>query len=273
MSLKLSVTICLIPEAKGGPFIFWDDLPGSTAKAAALGYDAVELFPPEPDALNPNEVRKLLGPHKLAVSAVGSGAGWARHKLSLTNPDPAHRQTARAFVRELIDFAAELNAPVIVGSMQGRWGDGVSKEMALGYLGEAMVELGEHAAKRKQVLLYEPINRYETNLINSIDDGARFLNGLRTTSVKLLADLFHMNIEETDIAGAILSAGPLIGHVHLADSNRRPAGLGHTNFAPIVKGLQQINFNGYLGAEVLPYPSPDEAARQTVQAFRAMVGT
>jgi sugar phosphate isomerase/epimerase len=272
MSLKLSVTVCLIPEAKGGPFIFWDDLPGSIAKAAALGYDAIELFPPEPDALNPKAVNALLAPHNLAVSAVGSGAGWVRHKLSLTNPDPAHRQKAKSFVRNLIDFAAELNAPVIVGSMQGRWGDGVSKETALGYLGEAMLELGEHAGKRKQVLLYEPINRYETNLINSIEEGARFLHGLRTSGVKLLADLFHMNIEETDIAAAILSAGPLIGHVHLADSNRQPAGLGHTNFAPIVKALRQINFNGYLGAEALPYPNPDEAARQTVKAFRGMAG-
>src|SRR5262245_31664448 len=168
MSLKLSVTVCLIPEAKGGPFIFWDELPGSIAKAAAFGYDAVELFPPEPDALDPKSVNAMLAPHKLAVSAVGSGAGWVRHKLSLTNPDPAHRQKAKSFVRNLIDFAAELNAPVIVGSMQGRWGDGVTKESALGYLGEAMLELGEHAAKRKQVLLYESINRYETNLINTI---------------------------------------------------------------------------------------------------------
>jgi sugar phosphate isomerase/epimerase len=271
MSLKLSVTVCLIPEAKGGPFIFWDDLPGSIVKAAALGYDAVELFPPEPDALDPKVVNALVAPHKLAVSAVGSGAGWVRHKLSLTNPDPAHRQKARAFVRNLIDFAAELNSPVIVGSMQGRWGDGVSKDAALGYLGEALMELGEHAAKRKQVLLYESINRYETNLINTIEDAARFLNGLRTSSVKLLADLFHMNIEEVDIAAAIQAGGPLIGHVHLADSNRRPAGLGHTKFTPIVKALRQINFNGYLAAEAFPYPNPDEAAKQTVKAFRGMI--
>jgi sugar phosphate isomerase/epimerase len=271
MPVKPSVTVCLIPEAKGGPFIFWDDLPGSIAKAAALGYDAIELFPPEPNALDPRTVLDLLAPHKLAVSAVGSGAGWVRHKLSLTHPDAAHREKARAFIRDMIDFAAALNAPVIVGSMQGRWGDGVSKEQALAYLAEAMTTLGEHAMSRGQVLIYEPLNRYETNLINTIADGVRFVEGLKTKGVKLLADLFHMNIEEANIADAIRAGGRHIGHVHLADSNRRPAGLGHTDFAPIMTAIHEIGFDSYFGAEAFPYPNPDEAARQTYRAFRAMI--
>src|SRR4051812_18235742 len=83
MAVKVSVTVCLIPEARGGPFVLWDDLPASIKTAAALGYDAIELFPPEPDALAPQMVKDRLEPHKLKVSAVGSGAGWVRHKLSL----------------------------------------------------------------------------------------------------------------------------------------------------------------------------------------------
>jgi sugar phosphate isomerase/epimerase len=271
MAVKLSVTVCLIPEANGGPFIFWDDLPGSIAKAAALGYDAIELFPPEPNALDPDAVLKLLAPHKLAVSAVGSGAGWVRHKLSLTHPDAAHRAKAQAFVRDMIDFAAALSAPVIVGSMQGRWGDGVSKETALAYLAEAMTTLGEHARNRGQVLIYEPLNRYETNLINTIADGVRFVERLKTQSVKLLADLFHMNIEEANIVDAIRAGRRHIGHVHLADSNRRPAGLGHTDFAPIMTAIRDIGFDGYFGAEAFAYPNPDEAARQTIQSFRGLL--
>src|SRR4249920_3404118 len=153
MAIKVSVTVCLIPEAKGGPFVLWDDLPAAARLASELGFDAIELFPPEPDALNLNEVKALLAKHNLAISAVGSGAGWVRHKLSLTHADPAHRAKAIAFVRAMIDFAAALNAPVIIGSMQGRWGDGVSKETALAYLAESLTELGNHAAKRGQVLL------------------------------------------------------------------------------------------------------------------------
>src|SRR4029079_11423883 len=146
MAGKVSATVCLIPEAKGGPFVLWDDLPAAVQTAASLGFDAVELFPPEPNALVPQAVKDLLAPHKLAVSAVGSGAGWVRHKLSLTHPDPAHREQGRAFARSMIDFAAALGPPVILGSMQGRWGDGVTRELALAHLAEALTVLGEHAA-------------------------------------------------------------------------------------------------------------------------------
>ena len=83
------VTVCMIPNAKGGPFVLWDNLPAAIRTAAALGFDAVELFPPEPDTLVPQTVKDLLAPHNLAVSAVGSGAGWVRHQMSLTHRDPA----------------------------------------------------------------------------------------------------------------------------------------------------------------------------------------
>ena len=270
MAVKVSVTVCLIPEAKGGPFVLWDDLPAAVQLAASLGYDAVELFPPEPDALVPRTVLDLLVAHKLQVSAVGSGAGWVRHKLSLTHPDPAHREKARAFIRQMIDFAAALKAPVIIGSMQGRWGEGVTKELALAHLAEALTVLGEHAANRGQVLLYEPLNRYETNLLNTLADGATFLKTLPTSNVKLLADLFHMNIEEADIAGAIRANAVSIGHIHFADSNRRPAGLGHLDFGPVVSAVRDVGFDGYFGAECFPYPTPEEAARQTVRRFREL---
>jgi sugar phosphate isomerase/epimerase len=271
MPVKVSVTICLIPEAKGGPFILWDDLPGNVKKAIALGYNAVELFPPEPDALDPGAVRQMLG-NKLAVSAVGSGAGWVRHKLTLTHPGAAHRDRAKSFIRAMIDFAAALDAPVIIGSMQGRWGESVSKEAAIELLAESLNELGDHAASRGQVLLYEPINRYETNLINTIEDGVKLLQSLSTKSVKLLADMFHMNMEEANIADAIRAGGSHIGHIHFADSNRRPAGLGHMNYAPIVAAVREIGFDGYFAAEALPYPNPDEAAKQTVTKFRELFG-
>jgi sugar phosphate isomerase/epimerase len=268
MAVKVSVSVCLIPEAKGGPFVLWDDLPAAVKLAATLGFDAIELFPPEPDALDPKTVKELLAPHKLAVSAVGSGAGWVRHKLSLTHADASQRARALAFARSMIDFAAALDAPVIIGSMQGRWGDEVSKESALGYLGEALTDLGNDAMGHGQVLLYEPLNRYETNLINTIEDGLRFVRGLSTRGVKLMADLYHMNIEEADIGGAIRAGGKYIGHVHFADSNRRPAGFGHTDFGAVVAAVREIGYDGYFAAEALPYPNSEEAARQTVKRFR-----
>lgn len=271
--MKSAVTISLVPEARGGPFVFWDDLEAGIANAASLGFDAVEVFPPSADAIDPAHLRKLLDDHGLAVAAVGTGAGWVKHKLTLTSPDPAIHGKAMEFVGTMIDFAATFDAPVIIGSMQGRWGDGVSRETALGYLAESLLNLGIHAAKYGMPLLYEPINRYETNLINRLDDGVELLRGLATSNVKLLADLYHMNIEETNLATALVAAGRFVGHVHFADSNRRAAGLGHTDFAPIVSALREVGYSGYLSAEILPLPDPLAAAKRTIESFRTLVGT
>ncbi|HJZ59356.1 MAG TPA: sugar phosphate isomerase/epimerase family protein [Gemmataceae bacterium] len=268
--MKSAVTISLVPEVRGGPFVFCDDLAAGAQRAAELGFDAVEVFPSDPDAIDPDELAKLLADNGLLLAAVGTGAGWVKHKLSLTSPDTEVHRKAMVFVEEMIEFAAELGAPVIIGSMQGRV-EAAAKETALGYLSQALLNLGLYAARFNLPLLYEPLNRYETNLVNTLADGVNLLKGLATTNVKLLADLYHMNIEEANLADALRAAGPHIGHVHFADSNRRAAGMGHTDFAPVIAALREVGYTGYLSAEVLPLPDPMTAAKQTIESFKRYV--
>src|SRR6185437_13944979 len=111
-------------------------------------------------------------------------------------------------------------------------------------------------------LLFEPLNRYESNLVNTVADGVALLQSLKTKNVKLLCDLFHMNIEEAGIADALRAAGHLLGHVHLADSNRRAMGFGHTDMAPVARALRDIGYGGYVSGEILPLPDSDTAAQQ-----------
>ena len=152
--------------------------------------------------------------------------------------------------------------------MQGRFGDEVHRTTAMKLLAEALEELGEHARQYNVPLIFEPINRYETNLINTINAGLALIEPLSTRNVRLLADLFHMNIEEVDTAAALRGAGNRIGHVHFVDSNRRPAGMGHIDYRPIVDALNSTGFAGFASAEALPYPDPEAAAKQTIVAFR-----
>jgi sugar phosphate isomerase/epimerase len=266
--MRSAITVSLVPEAKGGPFVFWNGVEDACARAAGLGFDAIELFPPSAAALDDGHLRDRLRRHGLHVAAVGTGAGWVVRKLTLTHADPAVRRQARDFVGEIIDAAAAFGAPAIIGSMQGRWESGVARETALGWLGEALEELGARAADRGVPLLYEPLNRYETNLFNRLAETADWLRSLRTTNVRILADLFHMNIEEADPAAALRAAGPLVGHLHFADSNRRAVGLGHSAVAPIVAALREIGYAGYLSAEILPLPDAATAARKTIESFR-----
>jgi sugar phosphate isomerase/epimerase len=266
--IRSCVTVNLVPEARGGPFIFWDDLPAACCKAKALGFDAVEIFPPSADAVNPKQLQTLLADHGLALAAVGSGAGWVKGRLHLTLPDAGARGRARTFIRSIIDFAGQYSAPAIIGSMQGRSGDGVDHGTAIGYLGEALEELGTHAAQYKVPLLFEPLNRYETNMVITVEAGVSLLRTLSTKNVRLLADLFHMNIEEANVPEAIRASAGHIGHLHFVDSNRRPAGLGHLDYPPIVAALRAVGYDGFASGETFPYPDPDAAALQTITAFR-----
>ncbi len=266
--IRSAVTVSLVEEARRGPFVFHDDLAHAFQQAQHLGFDAVEIFPPGPDAVDPARLRILLNNHGLALAAVGTGAGFLKRRLTLTASSVTDRVKARDFIRSMIDFAGPFRAPVIIGSMQGRTGSDVELPTALGYLADSLEILAEHAKGFGVPLIFEPLNRYESDLANTLEAGSKLLRSLSTTNVVLLADLFHMNIEEINLADALRSAGKHVGHVHFVDSNRRAAGFGHIDYTPIAQALHEIGFQGYLSAEALPFPDSESAAAQTIHAFR-----
>ncbi len=265
--MKSCITVSLVEEARGGPFVLWDGLRAACELSARMGYDAIEIFAPGPDAVDHEELKTLLADHSLDLAAVGTGAGWVKHQLQLADADPQKRQEAKNFVRSMIDFGGAFHAFAIIGSMQGRHDATVDKPTAYGYLAEALDELGQYAAQYNVPLVYEPLNRYETNQVNTVQQGVELLDGLSTSNVKLLCDLFHMQIEERDVAEALIRGGKHVGHIHFVDSNRRPVGEGHIDFRTIMAALRKIGYEGYLSAEAFPYPTPLVAAEQTMRAF------
>jgi sugar phosphate isomerase/epimerase len=266
--MRSAVTVSLVPEAKSGPFVFSNGLEDAFSSASELGFEAVEIFPRSGPELDATLVSALVKRHGLRVAAVGTGAGWVAHKLTLTHGNPAVRKQAREFVRAIIDASARWDSPAIIGSMQGRWDDAVPRDVALGFLGEALDDLGTHAARHGVPLLFEPLNRYETNMFNRIDDTAAWLNHRTSRNVRILADLFHMGIEESNSAAALRASGALVGHVHFADSNRRAVAMGQTAIGPVIEALKEIGYDGYLSAEIFPLPDPLTAARQTISSFK-----
>lgn len=269
--MKSAVTISLVSEAREGPFVFRDDFAVAVEKAASLGFDAVELFFPDPEVVPLNELRSMLNGSGLNVAAVGTGAGMLRHQLSLVDQNPEKRRAAREYITRMIQFGGELGAPAIIGSMQGRWTPEQGREQALDLLAEGLHELGAAAARWSVPLLYEPLNRYETNLLRTQGEAAAFLKQHGIQNIRLLADLFHMNIEEVSIEEGLRAGAEFLGHVHFVDSNRRPAGYGHLDFASITAVLREIGYDGYLSAEAFAWPDSDTAAAKTMETFRKFV--
>jgi sugar phosphate isomerase/epimerase len=267
-SMKSSVTISLVKSLKG-PWIFQDELSVSIPKAKQIGFDGVELFMASANDIDGKFLQQLLEDNQMSLAAVATGAGKILHNLTLTSPDKTIRAKAIDFIKRMIDFGAPFKAPAIIGSMQGNIGEN-SREDTLAEFAESLNELGRYARQRDVELLFEPLNHYSTDVANALADGIEIIKKTGTNNIKLLADFFHMNIEETDIAESIKRAAKFIGYVHFVDSDRKPAGMGHIDLKSAVDALKHIGYKGYLSAEALPWPDSQTAAEQTIKNFKLL---
>jgi sugar phosphate isomerase/epimerase len=265
--IQPSVTISLLPSNPKAPFLLGPDLAGAVAAAAEIGYPAFELFPPHLAAIDVPQLKSLMATHGLRLSTIGTGGGWVTRQWTLIDPDASIREQAKNYIADVIRRAAELDATAIIGSMQGRVGTRNRAE-CLAMLRDQLGELGAVAEGCGKPLFYEPLNRYETDLFHTMEETLGFLNDGLPQNLKILADLFHMNIEETCTASALRLGGSRIGHVHFVDSNRQVPGRGQTNFGPVAEALRATNYNGYLAVEAFPLPTPPSAAQQALASFR-----
>lgn len=179
--------------------------------------------------------------------------------------DAADRQTAMTALRDLLDVAAEIGASgVITPAAYGIHSNRLPPftpprppEEDRAILTEALATLGAHAERLGVELWLEPLNRYEDHMVNTLAQGAELCRACGSPAVKLMADLFHMNIEEADIAASLRAAGPLVAHLHLADSSRLEPGTGHTDFAGAFAALP--GFTGWGAIECRLSGPPDIA--------------
>src|SRR4051794_33390405 len=101
--MRSAVTISLVPEARGGPFVYWDDLRAAFASAAKLGFQAIEIFPPSPEAVSPEIIGPLVAEYGLQVAAVGTGAAWVARRWHFAHPDAEVRSQALEYARRIVD--------------------------------------------------------------------------------------------------------------------------------------------------------------------------
>jgi sugar phosphate isomerase/epimerase len=238
------------------------------AKAAALGYDGVELMVRDPAGLDWAHVKATLADVGLEAPQIVTGELFGADGLCLMTPDDDLYRRTVARVQAVIDLAAYLGTPLVnVGRLRGRldWMQGVADPWQ-----EAVERLGSvarYAGARNVRIALEPINRYEVDYVLSTQDGLRMVADVGEASLGLMLDTFHMNIEDASIAASLTEAGPRCWHVHIADSNRLYPGAGHLDFAPIFAALRGMGYTGYVSAELFPRPDPDTAAVKTIEGI------
>jgi len=252
----------------------------SIERLAHLGYDAAEVEG-EPEKHDPKSIKKLATAAGLSVSSVCPNFTAGR---DLSHPDPEVRREAKEYIRRVCELASVLEAPLVIVAPTA-----YSRTQPLADPGdewswavESIREAGEHAAPLGVDLALECWNRYGTHLLNRLGEGARMWRETGLENGGVMADTFHMNVEERSLPDAIREIGPLLNHVHLADSNRLAPGLGHTDFEEILRTLLEVDYRGYLTFELIPSlpnlidepgartPSLDGVTRQAMDHLRSV---
>ncbi len=230
--------------------------------AAANRFNAVEISLRDPDSVDLDWIARKLDEYHLQFSAIATGQSYLHDQLSFFTSSPGVAKSAVKRVQRFIEFAERFGANVIIGGIRGKLSGNVEEHQDQRSVGiKSIQQCANFALDHGVTLLLEPINRYETNLVNSAADGLEMLAEINFPNVKLLMDTFHMNIEERDIQASIERVGEHLGYVHFADSNRWAPGQGHIRFHEILTSLRKINYQGYISAEILPLPDHQTAAK------------
>ncbi|MEM1922574.1 MAG: sugar phosphate isomerase/epimerase [Nitrososphaerota archaeon] len=247
-------------------------VPGNTLHAKlevleSLGFSGIELWGRQQLGEQLREVREALQSYKVRPSVICAGYGG-----DLLSPESKLRNEAIEGISERLRWASELGAvgvifvPTFGGpklpDLSPLYPSVIELEKRLltaecGVLARVGEEVGAYA-------ILEPLNRYETHLINRLEQGLEIVKEVGSEGLRLMADFFHMNIEERDISEALSEASEYIVHVHLADSNRQIPGNGHTDFRPI-KTLASKGYDKYYSLECRIPGDPLSELRKFVQ--------
>jgi len=267
--MKLSIVLSTQP-AQFQAATFKGDLETNLSRIAGLGYDGVELAIRDPKLIDLGELDRLVQKYNLAVPAIGTGQAWGEEGLSFTDPDEAVRRAAIERIKSHVPVAAHFKAAIIIGLVRGIVKPGVTSEQAMTWLVEALRECSTAAAPAGVRLALEPINRYETTLINNAGQGLELIERVGLDNFGLLLDTFHMNIEEPSIEGSIARTGSRVFHFHVADSNRWYPGAGHLNFGSILSALRATGYTGFVSGEFMPVPDAITGAQHAIAHLRRL---
>ena len=254
------------------PLLFAGRLAEGIEALAKSGFAAVEISLRQVDDLDILWLDERLGELGLVVSAFATGRMCLEDSLCLSDTNPVVREQLFERLVGLIHLATHFKAALIIGGVRGKLsGNAHQKSMQYNLAVDTLRHCALIAGDLGVNLLVEPINRYETNFINSAQDAMGLIEAIGHPCVKLLLDTFHMNIEETDPCRTIRKAGKQLGYVHFADNNRQAPGQGHINFPAILEALAEIEYQGFISAEILPIPDDAQALLQTRQYLNSIM--
>ena len=266
--MKLGITTSTFPDTSG-PIVFRGQLEQHLPAIAELGYSGIDLFVRWLEDADIDRINEQLDNAHLEV-AMFVAIFLSQMGVNLSVNDNNDRRKYVAAYKDQIRKGSRLGARLMpIGYLRGARADDDPLEQYYSRLAESLAELCDFAGSLGVILCLEPINRYEINTLNNVEQCLAFIDQYQLNDLGLLLDTFHMNIEDASIEQAILNAGARTKHVHAPDSNRYAAGSGHLNYPSILNALRQVNYDGYLALEAFPEPDAMTCAINTAVFLKA----
>ena len=221
-----------------------EDAQELASKVKGFGFDTLEISCEDPGKINLESVKAVLAEHDLNV--VVCGAFGPERNLSSDNP--VYAENARKYITWLIDAADFLGAKVVIGPMYSSVGkahiedpDEREKEWQRAVVG--IRALADYAETKHIKLALEPLNRFETDMINTAAQGLTFISEVDRENVGLHLDTFHMHLEEKSSADAIRLAGDKVFHIHACENDRGVPGTGQVHWQAVAQAIKDIGYD------------------------------
>ena len=212
------------------------------ARSAETGYDLIEVSAMDMDEIDAANTRVELGRHKLGCTYSFCMAAGE----DISSNDPERTKAGEAKLMKAVALARDLGATHVAGILYSAFqkyavpptAEGVKRSV------DVLQRVAAEAAKHNVTLGLEVVNRYETNVLNTAAQGVELCKRIGAPNVKVHLDVYHMNIEESDIAQAIIETGPLLGYFHTGDSHRGYMGSGSIDLAGVFRALIKADYQG-----------------------------
>ena len=230
-------------------------------KIKNFGFDLIEVCIEDPDIINPEKVKKAAKEANISVIICGAFGP----KRDVSSKDESIQENGINYIKICVDYAKVVGSPVVVGPMYSATGKASllsPKEKAEQWnLGVKNLKIAADYANKKNIkLAIEPLNRFETDFINTVEQGVDLVERIGYANVGLLLDSFHMNIEEKNSADAIRYVGKKLFHFHACSNDRGTPGDGQINWKPIAASIKNTGYDGAIVIESFT-PEIKEIAR------------
>ena len=215
-------------------------------KVKAMGFDVLEICVEDPETIDPHAIRDAAA--KSGVEVLICGATGPSKDISSENT--LVQEDGCKYFKKCIDFASIIGSGLVSGPMYAAVGAARSmppdeRKKQWARAADNMKVLADYASKKQVKLAIEPLNRFETDLINTVEQGLAFLDMVNDENVGFLLDTFHLNIEEKSITNALRSAGKKIFNFHACANDRGTPGEDHLPWVEIFTVLKDVGYDGY----------------------------